>query len=75
MFKVELAREVLTMALETLRVNKLRSALTILGGVMVRGRSDYAFSGGSPAVLYSKDMIRLALQSALDYVVLSWKEM
>ncbi len=46
----------------------------ILGGVMVRGRSDYAFSGGSPAILYSKDMIRVALESALDFVVLSWKE-
>jgi len=46
----------------------------ILGAVMVRGRSDYAFSGGAPAVLYSKDMIRIALESALDFVVLSWKE-
>jgi len=47
----------------------------ILGAVMVRGRSDYAFSGGSPAILYSSEMIRLAIESAFDYVVLSWKEM
>jgi hypothetical protein len=42
---------------------------------MVKGRSDYAFSGGSPAVLYSSEMIRLALESAFSYVVLSWKEL
>jgi putative ABC transport system permease protein len=34
MIKAELLREVVTMALETLRVNKLRSALTILGVVI-----------------------------------------
>jgi len=47
----------------------------ILGGIMVRGHSDYAFSGGSPAILYSLDAIRLALESSFDYVVLSWKEL
>jgi len=47
----------------------------VLGGVVVRGRSDYAFSGGSPAVLYSSEMIRLALEQAFNYVVLSWKEL
>jgi hypothetical protein len=46
----------------------------ILGGVMVRGHSDYAFSGGSPAILYSSEMMRIALERAFDYVVLSWKE-
>ena len=54
---------------------KITGTPWILGGVMVRGRSDYAFSGGSPAILYSSEMIRLALESAFDYVVLSWKEM
>jgi Tfp pilus assembly protein PilX len=46
----------------------------ILGGVLVRGRSDYAFSGGAPAILYSSEMMRIALERAFDYVVLSWKE-
>lgn len=54
---------------------KLTGTPWILGGIMVRGRSDYAFSGGSPAVLYSRDMLRVALQSAFSYVVLSWKEL
>ena len=49
----------------------------ILGGVLAQGTSDtdFAFAGGNPSVLYSRDMIRLALEMALDYVVLSWKEM
>jgi PilX N-terminal len=47
----------------------------ILGGVIVRGHSNYAFSGGSPAILYSSEMIRLALEASFNYVVLSWKEM
>jgi hypothetical protein len=46
----------------------------ILGGVMVRGRSDYSFSGGSPAILYSSEMLRLSLERAFQYVVVSWKE-
>jgi hypothetical protein len=47
----------------------------ILGGIMVRGRSESAFSAGNSGVLYSRDMIRIALESAFDYVVLSWKEL
>lgn len=54
---------------------KITGTPWVLGGVMVRGRSDYAFSGGSPAILYSRDMLRLALESAFSYVVLSWKEL
>lgn len=47
----------------------------VLGAVVVRGRSDYAFAGGTPNVLYSREMLRLALEMAFDYVVLSWKEL
>lgn len=47
----------------------------ILGAVVVKGRSQYAFSGGSPAILYSSEMLRLALETAFSYVVLSWKEL
>ena len=47
----------------------------ILGGVIVRGSSNYAFSGGSPAILYSRDAIRMALESSFNFIVLSWKEL
>jgi hypothetical protein len=42
---------------------------------MVHGHSDYSFSGGSPAILYSRDMIRISLESAFSYVILAWKEL
>ncbi len=47
----------------------------ILGGVVVKGRSAYGFGGGTPAVLYSEEMIRIALEMAFDYVIVSWKEL
>jgi hypothetical protein len=47
----------------------------ILGGIMVRGRTDSAFSAGNSGVCYSREMIRIALERAFDYVVLSWKEL
>ncbi|UCE03402.1 MAG: pilus assembly PilX N-terminal domain-containing protein [Candidatus Latescibacterota bacterium] len=50
----------------------------ILGGIVVRGDGnpvDPAFGGGTPNILYSREMIRLALELAFDYVILSWKEL
>jgi hypothetical protein len=47
----------------------------VLGGMIVKGNSAYGFGGGTPAILYSSEMIRLALELAFDYVVLSWKEL
>ena len=47
----------------------------ILGAIIVRGKSAYGFGGGDPSVLYSRDMIRIALEMAFDYIVLSWKEL
>jgi hypothetical protein len=54
---------------------KITGTPWILGGIWVRGRSDYAFSGGSPAILYSSEQLRLSLESAFEYIILSWKEM
>ena len=47
----------------------------IIGGVVARGSTQWAFSGGNPGILYSHDTIRLAMESAFSFVILSWKEM
>ncbi len=49
----------------------------ILGGVIVRGDSPIGvdFGAGSPAILYSYDMIQQALSSSMRYIVLNWKEL
>jgi hypothetical protein len=47
----------------------------ILGSVVVRGTSDWNFSAGNAAVLYSSEAISQALSGALPCIVLSWREM
>jgi hypothetical protein len=49
----------------------------ILGAVLVRGKSQTnpGFGGGTPTILFSEAMIRISLEMAFDYVVLSWKEL
>lgn len=47
----------------------------ILGSVVVRGTSDWNFSAGNAAVLYSRDAITQALSGAMPCIVLSWREM
>ncbi|MDD3642007.1 MAG: PilX N-terminal domain-containing pilus assembly protein [Candidatus Krumholzibacteria bacterium] len=47
----------------------------ILGSVIVRGTSDWNFSAGNAAVLYSRDAITQALSGAMPCIVLSWREM
>jgi len=47
----------------------------ILGSVVVRGTSDWNFSAGNAAVLYSSDAITNALSGAMPCIVLSWREM
>jgi hypothetical protein len=47
----------------------------ILGSVIVRGTSDFNFSAGNAAVLYSKDAITQALSGVMPCMVLSWREM
>jgi Tfp pilus assembly protein PilX len=48
----------------------------ILGAMVARGRANGGvdFSAGTPTVLYSRDMLNFALTAAMDYIVLSWKE-
>ena len=46
----------------------------ILGSMIVRGTSDFNFSSGSAAVLYSQEAISQALSSAMPVMMLSWKE-
>jgi Tfp pilus assembly protein PilX len=54
---------------------KITGTPWILGAVIARGSTSYAFGGGNPGILYSSEAIRLAMESAFNYVILSWKEM
>lgn len=47
----------------------------VLGSMIVRGTSDFNFSAGNAAVLYSKDAITIALSGAMPCLVLSWREL
>lgn len=49
----------------------------ILGAAIVRGSSSVAvdFGAGTPAILYSRDILQETLAEAMSYVVLAWKEM
>ena len=53
---------------------KITGTPWILGAVVVRGISDYAFTGGNPAILYSSEAIEHYLNQHLDYVKIGWKE-
>jgi hypothetical protein len=54
---------------------KLTGGGWILGSVIVRGTTDWSFSAGGAAVLYSEEAIRNALSSAMPCIVLSWREL
>jgi len=54
---------------------KLTGTPWILGSVIVRGTSDFNFSAGNAAVLYSSDAIRQALSGVMPCIVLSWREL
>lgn len=50
----------------------------ILGGVMARGGGEVTavdFGAGTPAILYSRAALVQTLMQAMDYIVLSWKEL
>ena len=54
---------------------KITGTPWILGGVIARGSTQWAFSGGNPGILYSNEAIRFAMETAFSFVILSWKEM
>jgi hypothetical protein len=47
----------------------------ILGSMIVRGTSDFNFSSGNAAVLYSEEALERALDSATSCMMLSWQVM
>ena len=46
----------------------------ILGTMVVRGTSDFNFSSGNAAVLYSSEALTRALSNLMPCIVLSWRE-
>jgi hypothetical protein len=54
---------------------KLTGTAWILGSVIVRGTTDYNFSAGNSAVLYSEDAIKNYLGQAMPMIMLSWREL
>ena len=55
-----------------------KGTITVLGGVMVNGGGQITavdFGAGTPNILYSRAALVQTLMSAMDYIVLSWKEM
>jgi hypothetical protein len=47
----------------------------VLGAVVVGGSAGVDFAAGTPAILYSRDMLLEALNASMHYIVLSWKEL
>jgi len=53
---------------------KITGTPSIVGAVLVRGVSDYAFSGGSPCILFSSEALDYYLRQSLHYIKIGWKE-
>lgn len=47
----------------------------ILGSMIVRGTSDFNFSAGNAAILYSSEAITRALDASMPAIMLSWQDM
>ncbi len=45
----------------------------ILGACVVKGATEYAFSGGTPDILFSRDAVYFFVSRGLGYTVLAWK--
>lgn len=57
---------------------KCTGTISVLGGIMVRGGGQVVavdFGSGTPNILYSRAALVQTLMAAMDYIVLSWKEM
>jgi hypothetical protein len=54
---------------------KITGTPWILGAIVVRGTSDYAFTGGDPAILFSSEAIDYYIRQHLKYVEIGWKEL
>ena len=47
----------------------------ILGSMIVRGTSDFNFSAGNAAILYSSEALMKALDRVMPVIMLSWQDM
>jgi hypothetical protein len=53
---------------------RLLGTASIIGSVIVRGVSEYAFTGGNPCILYCSEAISDGLSRHTGYIKLGWKE-
>jgi len=53
---------------------KIAGTPSIVGAVLVRGVSEYAFSGGNPCILFSSEALDYYLRQSLHYIKIGWKE-
>jgi hypothetical protein len=53
---------------------RLLGTASIIGSVIVRGVSEYAFTGGNPCILYCSEAIGEGISRQLGYVSIGWKE-
>jgi hypothetical protein len=47
---------------------------SVIGAVVVKGVSTWAFTGGDPCILYSSEALNYYLRQSLHYVKIGWKE-
>jgi hypothetical protein len=53
---------------------RLLGTASIIGSVIVKGVSEYAFTGGNPCILYCSEAITDGISRHAGYVKLGWKE-
>jgi hypothetical protein len=53
---------------------KIVGTVSVIGAVIVKGVSEYCFSGGDPSILFSSEALDYYLRQHLDYVKIAWKE-